>query len=291
MRYEIKFAMLGIGMIFGIPLSIGHGTTLVTFFGKDGIVMAADNQMIRESDIGTPDKPYIQETQVAEPKVVICNRTLLCGTAGMNPISIHADTVQIEYHFEQWLPITEAQTPVRDYADLVQKKARLTLHDMESVIKEDKFWKSQISNSPILVDYEIAGYTEDTPQFCRVQIQIDREKRRLVYPDIDCRLPPIPGGIGMSHGYIFGITDNIAKAQTPGTPQAVRLSELLFEAEITRISLLTDAPASLNDAITRAAAYIWLEGELQPKYVGHTATVGVICKGRKPAIVQFAHAK
>jgi len=128
------------------PQVIGHGTCVFTFTTGDFIVMAADGETHLEQPIGHSGSMYTRTVKAAEPKIAVCGaRHLLCGMAGVNPITF--SEFQIKYNFQDWITtvIGNKNATVTQYAYTIQKQARKTFRNIDSVLKTNEFWNSDIA--------------------------------------------------------------------------------------------------------------------------------------------------
>jgi hypothetical protein len=269
---------------------IQHGTVLITLFSHEGIVMASDGLEIADVTTGDPQKPFRTVREEAEAKIAVCNKSFVCGSAGADVINL-PDPVNIKYHFQEWLPITKTKTTsVRDYAKIIQNKARVTFKKMDIAIKQADFWKSHIGGmSGDFVVYGIAGYDGKTPQLCIIPIKISPDNRRLLYDDILCQAPQWTSPTSTIRIVISGHEKDIGKAATAGTSEAARLAELLPAAGATAKTLFPDAPPSLSNVIAWAAGVVELEGKLHPEQFGRTTRIGVLIDGKLPTVLKFVN--
>src|SRR5271163_1555946 len=110
--------------------SFGRGTAIVFIFGESGLVVASDGLAQNFSS----DHSGIVRKE-AEPKISVCNKSFLCAMAGVNPAVF--PSVGIEYHFREWLPTPSGKkrASLREYADAMEDKARMTFKGLDLLLK------------------------------------------------------------------------------------------------------------------------------------------------------------
>ena len=272
-------------MVAREQITLPHGTAVITLFIREGIVMASDGLQVSEGLTGDPKNPFWQHREEAEPKVAVCNQSFLCGMAGTNPITL-GKPINIEYHFQEWLPITntKARFSVRDYAKAIQCKARATFQNMDAILKQDEFWKSEISTSNDFLKIAVAGYDGDAPQYCVVPIEFDRDKRQLFYADIQCTTPLWTRPSSVIRYVLSGHEQLMNQSLTHGTPEFARFTQLLPDARAATGSLFPHTPPSLKDIIAWAAVIIAMQGEFYPQQIGGTTRIGELVKGELPIV-------
>jgi len=263
-----------------------HGTTVITLFTQEGIVMASDGLQITEISTGDPAKPFRERRDEAEPKVAVCNKYFLCGMSGINPISL-PPPIKVEYHFHKWLPDLSAKTDlsVEYYAKTVQRKARITFKNMDVVMKQDNFWKSEISKSETFLQIAVAGYDKQVPRYCVIRIKIDREKRQLIYfPKLDCATPEPHSATSILTLVLSGHDQLIARSRTQGTADYDRFRHFVWDAKPKTGTLFPGSPPSVDDAVAWAAATVAMQKDADPQTIGGTTRIGVLVKGKLPTV-------
>jgi hypothetical protein len=265
---------------------LSYGTAVITSFVREGIVMASDGLQISEVYTGDPTKPFREQRGEAESKVAVCNKVFLCGIAGINPLII-PKPANIEYHFQKWLPAAKAKTrpSVRNYTKIIQDKARITFKNMYIALKNDEFRKSKITSTNYFIKIAVAGYSGNgTPEYCETWIQFDRDKRRLVYPDIECATPVWTRPSSSLRYLLSGHQKVIDQSFVPGTSEFARFQQLLPDARATTGTLFPDTPPTLDEIVAEAAAMIAMQGEFYPEEIGGTTRIGMLIKGKLPTV-------
>jgi len=120
------------------------------------------------------------------------------------------------------------QTTILEFTKTLQADARTALGGMDTILKENEFWQSKAAKSSILLLNQIFGYDDAVPRVCRFYVEIDRDNKRLTYPEPMCK------EIDTSSSFSIHIpklmqSANIVEAVTPGSPQSLRLA--YFEAK------------------------------------------------------------
>lgn len=269
------------------PIALSHGTAVITLFSHEGIVMASDGLQLTEIPTGDAKTPFLIRRDEAESKVAVCNRHFLCGMAGTNPITL-SQPINIEYHFQKWLPIirTKSRPSVRNYANAIQEKARITFKNMNIVMKDDEFWKSKIASDDSFIKIAVAGYTGEarTPEYCEVHIEFDRNKRQLIYPDIQCGTPTWTRPSSMINYVLSGHEKLINQSRMGGTLEFSRFTRLLPDAGTATRTLFPDSPPAINEIVAQAAVMIVMQGEFDPEHIGGTTRIGELINGKLPAV-------
>lgn len=266
-----------------------HGSVIFTIVTPDGIIMASDGLVIDEEWIPNqriPLSPYKRSTEESEPKIAICNRRFLCESAGNNPVI--STLPDIEYHFQEWLPVANRKTTtkVRDYAERMETKARITFKDMGTVLKRPEFWDPEHTQSHRFEDFGVAGYDGDVPIHCSFYIDTDHQSYRLIYSDISCSaVKTAPGNIQLF--IMAGHKETFRRAITSGTPENRRANDLILNARAASRTLFPDAPPSIQQAIAQAVVLVALQGEFDPENIGGTTRIAVLLKGSSE--IPFLH--
>lgn len=280
-------ALYARAILFTLLLAtIAHGTSVITLIGKDGIVMAADGLEVEQSLAGGGGSRPTE-------KIAICGDEFLCGMAGINPlyIPIPAKGIKVEYEFQHWIGTIKSCRPCRvsQFADIVQSHARITFRDMDKVFKIQKYWKSKLTEAPTFVAYEIIGYSDGAPEVCTVTVQINRQRRSLIYPKPECAIktPANPSPTSIVYMPLAGTFHaNIDRAvRDHSSEQGVAFGKFQAEALPLIVQLMPHSPPSFQVVVAGAIAEIRAEGKFNPQKVGGPTLVGIVIKGNLPALL------
>jgi hypothetical protein len=266
------------------PLPFHHGTAIVALGNADGLVMAADRLTFFEDETGDAKAPYKSTAALGDLKIAACGR-FLCAIAGLNPI--HVKRADVEYDFQKRMSAlrSEKQGSILQFTKTLQAEARTALHGMDTILKEDDFWKSKVSQSSILLLNQIIGYDDAVPKVCRFYVEIDRDNKRLTYPEPACK----EIDISSLSVHIPKLTQsaNIVEAIRTGTPQSLRWAYFHGQAFPIAQTLLPQAPPSIHDLVADAVGLIKVESEFNPQFVGGPVTAGIVTRGRNPILIEF----
>jgi hypothetical protein len=248
------------------------GTVIIAAFTPDGVVIASDGLVVYEEYVPKPTPHFKRSTAESEPKIVVCNIRFLCANSGTG-----LDTSEIEYDFPKSLPPANAKTgtTVRNYAQLIQDKARITFKEMESILRQSDLSDPETSKSDSFQSYLVVGYDGDVLNRCRVEIKIDRVQSKLIYPDIICDTPTE----ATKYSQISGNSELSRKIVTRGTSENKRYGELVSKAGATTRTLFPDAPPTIQNAIAEVSIIVAMQGQLDPQYIGGTTRIGVLLRG------------
>src|SRR5262249_5076197 len=149
--------------------------------------------------------------------------------------------------FHDWIAsITVAgQTSVKQFANAIQTKARVTFKEMPFFLKNDGFWKSHTNLD--FMAYALAGFSGDVPEVCTVILTINRERTDLEYPELQCATPTWTRAGSFRYIPLYGTEHgNIDLSSQAGTPQAIRKTELWPVGCRAAATLFPDAPLGLQ---------------------------------------------
>lgn len=251
--------------------------------------MASDGLNIQETATGDSQDPFLRTTSESGAKIAICNIHFLCGTAGLGNIDWSAPGVNIKYHFKEWLPVAEGKTSptVRNYAELIQAKARVTFKDINIALSRPEFWDPETSKNDTLQRWGIAGYDGDTPLDCQVEIGLDRKKRRVSFPPIRCRTidPQKPEPVHVLSG-----PEWIDEIGVRGTPQNLKFTQFLSETRTTTRTLFPNTPPPIQEAIAAVSSLIAVSSYFNPQEFGGITWIGILRKRNReaPTITHYA---
>jgi hypothetical protein len=250
-----------------------HGTFVATIVTSEGIVMASDGLNVQETPTGHSQTSFQRSTSESGPKIAVCNVRFLCGTAGLE--GIDWPDVHIKYHFLEWLPVPKAKTrpTVREYARLIQAKARVTFKDMDTALKKPEYWDPETSESETLERWAIAGYDGDTPKDCIVEVGLDTKTRQVAFPAITCRTVA-NGPVDMVSG-----PEWMDKTSVRGTPENRKFAQFSFKARAAIATLFPNSPPSVQNAITTLASMTAVCSYVEPHKYGGITWIGVLEKG------------
>lgn len=273
-------------LVFVTTLSIfQHGTTIVALHCPDGFVVAADSLGIIQTLDGKPEHII----PAAESKLAVCGKDFICATAGANPIHWQEGNINIEYHFQNWIAAikSENQCCVRNFANAVRDRARATFQDMDRLMRKEEFWKSDISQGGALTVYQIVGFDPgEIPVVCKVYVEFDKKHRKLSYPDPTCARADASNRVSL-HIPSYTQFQNVLQSQTRGTPQAIRLTELIGQTGPIAKALIPNASSDLQTLLAAAVSLVRVESEFNPQRVGGAVTVGILARGQKASVAQF----
>jgi hypothetical protein len=267
------------------PRVYPHGTVVFTLVLRDGLVMAADGltTFVAEKGNGIA-APY---RGAAEPKIAICGRRFLCGMAGVNPFP---KGLGINYDFQKWITtFSVPQSSPEHFANIILLKARDTFRTFGSILLTDPFWRSK--NAPQdLVDFQIAGYLGQKPQVCNVRIEVDHQREELRYHEPECFNPVwnTPNRTSFYH-FPLSMGDSIEELLKGTTPEAQFAAEILPQSVDTAKALFPKFRPAMQELVGDAAAFVRVTERFNPGQVGGVTTIGVIEKGRPPAVFQFVN--